>query len=253
MNNSNTTTAAESTSPSPTEDVAGLAHDLRNQLTVLAGGLQLARERTGAERQQALRMLRVSAACCRPLLARMEGLGNGLPAAPATGCPTDEVIEQTLAVFRILLPDNIEFYRNVWATPWPVAIQAVDVGRILTNLLTNARDAMQPKGGILRVHLENHTVPAPITGAPWLYPANLQPGRYVRMVVADTGPGVPPEVAAQLFFNCITTKQTGTGFGLLTVFRLLKAVGGGIDFQTVLEQGARFNVYLPAVAPGGNR
>ena len=249
MNDAKTTTVAESTPLSPTEDLAGLAHDLRNVLTIIAGWLQLAREaESETERQQALGVVLAAAARCRPLLARMGALDQDLPTAPAGGGPTEEVIEQTLTAFRILLPANIEFYRNVWSRPWPVAMPAVDVGRILTNLLTNARDAVQPKGGTLTVHVENITVPAPFDAEPWLYPANLQPGRYVRVVAADTGPGIPPKVAVQLFFNCITTKPGGTGFGLQTVFRLLRAVGGGIDFQTVLGHGTRFNVYLPAVA-----
>ncbi len=156
--------------------------------------------------------------------------------------PAGGVVTQSLKMFRLLLPENIECYRNVWLNLWPVTLEAMVVERLLRNLLTNAREAM-PQGGTLTVHLQNITVPDHPT--PGLYPPGLKPGRYVRLVVADTGGGIPPQVQAQLFRHLITTKAQGTGLGLKTVSELLWCGGGDIDFQTS-PAGTQFHAYLPA-------
>src|SRR5439155_21431163 len=92
-----------------------------------------------------------------------------------------------------------------------------DAGRlelVLLNLAMNARDVMLA-GGRLTVSAENVDVDGEAAFA-----RGLQPGRWVRLTVSDTGVGMNPSVAARAFEPFLTTKPKGygTGRGLATVF-----------------------------------
>jgi two-component system NtrC family sensor kinase len=73
----------------------------------------------------------------------------------------------------------------------------------------------------------------------------------VRVLVADSGPGVPPELAARVFEPFFTTKPpgSGTGLGLAIVQRIVEDHGGRVDVAAAREGGAGFTVTLPALEP----
>jgi C4-dicarboxylate-specific signal transduction histidine kinase len=68
----------------------------------------------------------------------------------------------------------------------------------------------------------------------------------IAISIGDTGPGIPPQVFQRMFEETFSTKgpNQGTGLGLSIVKRLVKGAGGGIQFQTVLGEGAEFTVLL---------
>jgi signal transduction histidine kinase len=66
-----------------------------------------------------------------------------------------------------------------------------------------------------------------------------------RIAIADTGPGIPPEVRARLFTPFVTTKSRGTGLGLSTVKRLVEAHGGDVRVDCPPEGGTIVVISLP--------
>jgi signal transduction histidine kinase len=100
----------------------------------------------------------------------------------------------------------------------------------LVNLFLNALQAM-PRGGVLSVHAEKQTG----LGNP-----------QARIVVRDTGAGVPPEQRSNIFQPFFTTKATGTGLGLAVVRRIIEGHGGRIDLLDRDAGGAEFEILLPA-------
>lgn len=118
--------------------------------------------------------------------------------------------------------------------------------QIVMNLAVNARDAMRPNGGTLRIE----TRAVALDEAP-ASEAGVPPGKYVLLTVADTGSGMTEEVLAHLFDPFFTTKTGGhgTGLGLSTVYGIVKQAGGGIRVESAPSRGSRFDVYLPRVAP----
>jgi len=75
------------------------------------------------------------------------------------------------------------------------------------------------------------------------------PGSYLRLEVADTGPGIPPEVLPRIFEPFFTTKgEQGTGLGLSVAYGIAQAHGGWIDCESAPGQGTCFTLFLPAPA-----
>jgi PAS domain S-box-containing protein len=122
---------------------------------------------------------------------------------------------------------------------WPVRADPGQLGQVLVNLAVNARDAM-PSGGTLSLETDNTMVGDEAT--------NLQPGRYVRIRVSDTGAGMAPEVAAHAFEPFFTTKPKGqgTGLGLATVYGIVTEAGGDVQIASEADHGTCFTLLLPA-------
>jgi two-component system cell cycle sensor histidine kinase/response regulator CckA len=76
----------------------------------------------------------------------------------------------------------------------------------------------------------------------------MPPGRYVRLTVSDTGCGIPPERLSRIFEPFFSTKPSGTGLGLSTVYGIIKQSGGFVTVSSAPGDGSTFSVYLPAVA-----
>ena len=111
------------------------------------------------------------------------------------------------------------------------------------NLAVNARDAI-PGSGTIAVVTSEHRIDEDAA----LAHADLQPGRYVRIAVTDTGSGMTPEVQSQVFEPFFTTKGpgVGTGLGLSTVYAIAKRYGGFVTIYSEVDMGTTIKVYLPA-------
>ena len=131
-----------------------------------------------------------------------------------------------------------------------VAIDPVDLDRVVTNLVLNARHAM-PSGGTLVVSTGEREVGQAVSRVG----EAVTPGRHVVVAVRDTGVGMSPEVLARLFEPFFTTRagQGGTGLGLAGVRALVRAAGGFVAVESAPGEGTTVRVHLPwhEAPPGG--
>jgi signal transduction histidine kinase len=106
---------------------------------------------------------------------------------------------------------------------------ATGLERVLINLLTNARDVM-PEGGAVTIE------------------SGLLSDRpeWLRLTVADTGPGIHPEALSKIFDLLYTRKTDGTGLGLWLSRRIVQEHNGTIQAQSELGKGTVFTITLPA-------
>ena len=155
------------------------------------------------------------------------------------------IVKEALQLCRSTIPANIEIRRHMAADPGLVLADPTQIHQIVMNLVTNAYHAVEADGGEIMVRLE----PYP-RGEEDPVEEGLPPGRYVRLSVADTGPGISPEIREKVFEPYFTTKEQGkgTGLGLAVVYGIVRNHGGEIRISGGLERGAEFAVYLPLIA-----
>lgn len=133
---------------------------------------------------------------------------------------------------RKLLPANISFKENICRTTYYIHGQLGALNQILLNLTTNAVHAMKD-GGTLSIQ----------------FGLSTDDDTKVRLVVEDTGSGIPAEIKRQVFQPFFTTKQAGegTGIGLTVVKRLTEEHGGTIRVKTEVGKGTMFILDFPRV------
>ena len=130
---------------------------------------------------------------------------------------------------------------------WIVEADQGQIDQVLMNLYVNAWQAM-PGGGNLHVQTENVLIDEDYDK---MY--QIEPGRYVKISVADTGVGMDDSVQKRIFDPFFTTKEmgTGTGLGLASVYGIIKNHGGFINVYSEEGNGSTFNIYLPAIEAEG--
>jgi hypothetical protein len=164
------------------------------------------------------------------------------------------IVQETLNLLRAAFPTNVEVRESLPAFEGVVKGDATHVHQIVLNLATNACQAMGAAGGRLDVRLEAVTLEGETSAG---ISGTLPGGRYLRLTIADTGPGMPKDVVERIFDPYFTTKSEngGTGLGLATVHGIVQDMGGAIAVDTCVGKGTAFHLYFPladaAAAPSG--
>jgi len=221
----------------------GIAHDFNNILGAILGYGELA-QKDVAEGSVARRHLdqvmhaggRAKALVERILAFSRSGRGERVPVH------VQSVIEETLDMLAASLPAVVRLDKELEAGDAVVVGDATQLHQVVMNLCTNAAHAME-HGGVLRVAVDHVGMPE----RRLLSHGTLSPCPYIRLVVSDTGPGIPPTVLERMFDPFFTTKGVGegTGLGLSLVHSIVADLGGAIDVATKLGEGTIFAIWLP--------
>lgn len=221
-----------------------MAHELNNLLTpIMIAAEMLAEDERGGENQGLLDGLvessRRAAEAVRQL--QMFIWGKVTEAREMDMAETMRRLEQLL---RFSLPKTIQLRMMLPDVPWTIAGDPAEIFQVMMALAANARDAM-PDGGALTVECENVVIEE-ATRSDGTAPA---PGRYVRILVADTGTGMPAEVLARAGEPYFSTKSNakgmGLGLGLATCQGLVTRRGGAFQIESTEGEGTRVSVFLP--------
>jgi len=156
------------------------------------------------------------------------------------------VAEEAVGMLGASLTPGLSIEADLQRDAAAVMASPTQLYQVVINLVTNALQAAGT--GLVRVTL--HSVL--LTGRLDALHGSIAPGRYLRLEVADQGPGMTPEVLARSFDPFFTTKKPGegTGLGLSVVHGIVADLGGCIDVVTSLGQGTRFSVWLPQLEDG---
>ena len=246
--------------------VAGLAHELGNPLTVLAGNVEplaeavaayeralaacadLADTVPGAAAAPARAALGGAAEARRetpPLLAncaeatrravsllgQLRDFGRGGRGTVRRLAPLAPGLAGTLALVRYRLPAGVTVHESYADVP-DVACVPAELNQVFINLLMNAIDALAPGGNL------------------WLGIGHDD--AEVHISVRDDGAGIAADVLPHIFEPFVTTKEAGrgTGLGLAISQAIVARHGGGIEVETAVGRGTTFTVRLPVPFAG---
>jgi PAS domain S-box-containing protein len=221
----------------------GVAHDFNNLLTVINGYNELAASalHPGDPLQTYLSEVRKAGERACGLTQQLLAFSRRQIVEPKP-INVNVLVTDMGKMLRRLIGENIELITVLDPTLDLILADPGQITQVLMNLVVNARDAM-PDGGRLVIETANTEFDQDSRPAH----ADVQPGRYVQVVVSDNGVGMSKEVQAHIFEPFFTTKAhgAGTGLGLATVYGIVKQSGGWLWVYSEPGVGTTFKIYLP--------
>jgi signal transduction histidine kinase len=215
------------------EMAAGIAHELNNPLTTVAGFTELALEEISADHpiRADLELVLRETKRARSVVRRLLDFARQSESI-RTRSDLNEIVEDALALTHHLLRTGgvvvqTEFARNL---PW-VSVDRNQVKQVILNLIHNALHAM-PAGGNLHISTSRQS---------------RDKRNWATIVIHDTGVGIAPENIDRLFEPFFTTrsKEGGTGLGLSVSYGIIVDHGGDIDVKSKVGEGSTFTIWLP--------
>ena len=223
---------------------AGIAHDFNNILTAIMSNTELSLLFMPANHKirKNLEQILKSGNRARDLVRQILTFSRRTDIEPR---PVDMVllVEEGIKFLRASLPPSVEIKQDINRIQGSVLADSTQLHQVMINLCTNAVQAMPEAGGILTVSLK----PVELDPEQTAEFADLKPGAYQRLTVADNGHGIDQETLERIFDPFFTTKETGqgTGLGLALVHGIVKSHKGAITVSSRPNQGTTFHVYLP--------
>ena len=211
--------------------VTHIAHEIKNPLLVIGGFARQLLRVPGLDdkARQKLTIMAEEVSNLEKMVAEMRDFVRRPPAVRERG-RLETPLSEALALFQDAFSENHVKVKRVEETPLPeLNFDAQQILQVLINLFKNALEAM-PRGGELTVTTRVR-------------------GDNAEVVVADTGEGMPPEVAANIFQPYFTTKAKGTGLGLAISQNIIQEHGGSLSVESTPGQGSAFTIRLPLPEP----
>jgi two-component system cell cycle sensor histidine kinase/response regulator CckA len=221
----------------------GIAHDLNNALTAIAGYAELALGEISANHQarKDVEEIKRGAERAASVTAQLLAFSRKQLIAPRV-FDVNVTVRALAHMLSRLLGTDIDVRLTLAEALPPILGDPGQVEQAIINLAVNARDAM-PRGGRLELTTSLDDVNEAFARAH----VPIPPGRYVALHVADTGHGMSRETQARIFEPFFTTKDVGkgTGLGLSMVYGTLKQIGGFVFVDSAVGQGTTFRLYFP--------
>jgi signal transduction histidine kinase len=223
------------------EIARGLAHELKNPLTPILGAMDVVRKARKLDRPDFDAILEEQATAVVEEVMRLKELSDAfarfarLPDRKPEPLKMNEIVDHAAALYASSR-EGVAIERSYDASLPPVMADRTQIATVVTNLVKNAIEAMD----------------APSVANKVLGLAVKKSGEWCEIVVADTGPGISPEIADRLFTPYVTTKGSrGTGLGLALAHRIVAEHGGTIEVARAGRGGAAFTVRLPIAGVAG--
>jgi Signal transduction histidine kinase regulating C4-dicarboxylate transport system len=220
------------------EFIAGVAHELNNPLTSVLGFSELMQQAVvNPKDKKYLEMLNKSALRCQKIVqALLSFARRGSPERKLTS--VNELVESAVDLLQYQLRNGqVEVTLQLDRQSPKLMIDPHQMQQVFVNVINNARQAVesQKRKGWIRVKTEFDT-------------------KAIRVIIQDSGPGIPPENLSKIFDPFFTTKGVGegTGLGLSLCYATVRDHGGSIVVKSRPGDGATFVIELPITASSGD-
>jgi len=152
-------------------------------------------------------------------------------------------LSEAIDLARSSAPANIQIVTAIPGNEITVKADPVQLFRVFLNIITNALQAMEQKGGILESGLKL----IGLSEVNELINKDVNARGYVHIYISDTGEGMEPSVVSRIFEPFYTTREVGkgTGLGLSVAYGIVTGMGGEILVSSTRNKGTTFQIYLP--------
>jgi PAS domain S-box-containing protein len=229
----------------------GIAHDFNNILSAIIGytELSLINATQGTSLEKNLQEVYKAGTRARDLVKQILAFARQTDEEQKP-IQVNVIAKEVLKLIRSTIPTTIDVKENI-ASHSVIRGNPSQVHQLFMNLCTNAAQAMQDTGGILTVDLTD----IDLGHQPPLALSDLKTGKYIRITVSDTGPGIAPDIIDLIFNPYFTTKELGegTGMGLALTHSIAESYGGKVTVESRLGKGAVFSIYLPVISAEGDQ
>ena len=222
----------------------GIAHDFNNILGIILGNAELAMTTietihpAGHYLEEIKNTSLRAADIVRQLLSFSRKRDHQLKPLKITA-----IIDETLGFLRSTIPTTVDIQRQYLDPDCVVMADPSQINQVVMNLCINAFQAMDNGKGRINILVQKVDVKPEETK----HSLDLAPGEYVKIMVSDTGSGIPREIVSRIFDPYFTTKDVGkgSGMGLSVVMGILKTHRGTIVVDSKLGKGTLFSIFLP--------
>ena len=225
----------------------GIAHDFNNMLSIIVGGIELAKRKLSDDHASLRHLDTASEGAERAadLTRRLLAFARAEPLVPES---TDvaKLVHGMADLMQRTLGERIRVTIEAGDDAGRIWVDPRQLENAILNLAVNARDAMNGEGDI-GIEIGNVTLGEREIG-------NLEAGDYLRIAVTDTGTGMSDEVLERVFEPFFTTKPTGegTGLGLSQIFGFTRQSDGDVGIESSVGVGSTVSLYLPVYESAEN-
>ena len=221
----------------------GIAHDFNNILTSILGYTAILKQQVqDRDAQRHLDVIEKSSLRAADLIKKMLTFSRGGQIQNLVPVDVNEVILETVRLLENVIDKRIEIQLRLDASPATILGDATQLQQAMLNICLNARDVM-PDGGVLGIKTENCT----ISNGYDAHYLSVAHGKYVKISISDTGPGIHEKDLSKIFDPFFTTKPLGkgTGLGLAVVHGIVRGLKGHIYVDSKIEKGSAFELFFP--------
>ena len=223
----------------------GIAHDFNNLLQAIYGNASLAlleltpRDGLYEPLIQIEHSSQRAAELVQQLLA-YAGKGNVIMQA----VDLNQIVREMAELLRSSIPPTITLAYELSPGLPPIMADITQMRQIALNLITNAAEAIGDRHGTIRLtselrQLSQRDLASAVVGA------DLVPGAYIVVQIADTGSGIDAATRTRIFDPFFTTRFTGRGLGLAAVLGIMRANAGGLIVESQVDVGTQFTLIFP--------
>ncbi|MDD5450742.1 MAG: response regulator [Desulfovibrionales bacterium] len=221
----------------------GIAHDFNNILTSILGYTALLKQQVqDMDAQKHLDVIEKSSLRAADLVKKMLTFSRGGQIQNLAPVDVNEIILETVRLLENVIDKRVEIQLGLDASPATILGDATQLQQAMLNICLNARDVM-PDGGVLGIKTEICTIS---NGYDTHY-LSVARGKYVKISISDTGPGIHEKDLGKIFDPFFTTKPLGkgTGLGLAVVHGIVTGLKGRIYVDSKIGKGSIFELFFP--------